>query len=110
MTLSFMDARLPTGIWLTSVMWGLVVENGFKEYHTFALLPHFLNNEAMSTSNAEEFVVRAKNVYAVMSQKSSEAESYGLSWANRSALAKDEDCVEALLLAMRSEKKANQEN
>lgn len=90
------QSRLPNGVWLGSA----VVTTPFEsetEYSFTALLPTFRDDGTAETSPSHVVVVRAQGLRAVASVNAVPPGECGPAWADRTALARDEDLLAALV-------------
>jgi hypothetical protein len=96
MTLELLDSRVPNGIWITSGIEVTEVSERFRDYSFLALLPTHAPDDTLVGRASRSVTIRAMNLVGVASRASTAArESGGLGWAQRVALARDEDFVEA---------------
>ena len=96
-TIPMLEARLPTGIWLTSSLQVGPDERGFRVFSCNALLPVFDGNSLRSTGVPSPLAVRARAVLGLASRDSRIGEEYGLGFESRQALCSDRDMLNSLL-------------
>jgi hypothetical protein len=95
-TWSLLDARLPTGVWLTSAIWSLSAKNGLFDYHVHALLSQLNDDDTVKERTAQKVIIRAQGVRAVISKNSAKAELFGLAWSDRASLVTDQEFIDLL--------------
>jgi hypothetical protein len=92
----FAGARLPNGCWLTSRITCVAVDAKFREYRFLALLPRFSGDDVIVGVPSQEVMIRSMGMVGIASEETSPPTAYGLPWAERISLARDEEMVVAL--------------
>lgn len=95
-TIPVQAARLPNGIWVTSVMSADAGTDGFRAYSAAALLPVFDGNVPRGDTSSGTVVVRAQSLVGVASSQTAAAGDHGLSHESRTGLATDLDMASVL--------------
>ena len=95
-TITMLDARLPTGIRLTSSMEIGIRANEFQLFSCMALLPVFDGNVLRREQTAARMSIRAQGVTGIVSRSADRGSLYGLSLLARNALATDADLLSVL--------------
>ena len=97
-SLPLSNARLPTGIWITSEMWveESTVDKSFRKASFRVLIAEGILSESTKNIAPKEVVIVAKEIVGVMSVDSCLGEETGLTWNDRTALASDADLRELL--------------
>jgi hypothetical protein len=95
-TTTLEDARVPNGIWIASDIEITEVSPKVNDYSFLALLPKHAADDSLVGRASRNITIRARNLAGVASNATTPArEIGGLGWAERNALARDEDLVEA---------------
>jgi hypothetical protein len=89
-------ARLPNGIWVTSVMNAESGTDGFRTYSAAALLPVFDENVPRGDGLSATVVIRAQGLLGVVSSRTAVAGDHGLSFEARTGLSTDMDMASTL--------------
>lgn len=94
------NARLPTGIWMTSEMGvsELPKKAGFQQVQFVALFPEGMADGATKENPAKDVVIVAKHVSGVISCDACAPGETGLTWESRSRLADDTELLGSLRL------------
>lgn len=95
-TMAIQDARLPTGIWLTSSLDEIPDNDGFRIFSCQALLPVFDGNTLRPIGAASTISIRAQDVFGVVSRGSDIPGEYGLLLESRQRLCADHQMLAAL--------------
>jgi hypothetical protein len=95
-TLPVYNARLPSGIWLTSDLVASDIVHGSRHYTCQALLPQFDGNALREGRSSDEVVISAQALVGLASTRSTTPTEYGLSRAARIELCSDEDLLRVL--------------
>lgn len=95
-TLAMREARVPTGIWLTSSLEARPDEGAFQVFSCHALLPVFDGTTPRFTEDASTLLVRAHAVLGVVSRGSQLPGELGLTYESRQALCPDRELRSAL--------------
>lgn len=90
-TIPMLDARLPTGIRLTSSMEVGIRTDDFQVFSCWALLPVFDGNVLRRDQTSAKVSIRAQGVTGIVSRSADRGSLYGLSFLARNALATDTD-------------------
>jgi hypothetical protein len=97
MTIAIQEARLPTGIWLTSSLEELPDDDGFRIFSCQALLPVFYGNTVRPTGTSSTLSIRAQNLLGVVSQGSDIPGEHGLGFESRQRLCDDQEMLSSVV-------------
>lgn len=95
-TVAIKEARVPTGIWLTSSLEQTSDEKGYSVFSCHALLPVLDGDSPSSTLS-----IRAQGIFGLVSRGSCRPGEYGLSFEARQSLCSDAELLSALLRGLR---------
>ena len=89
-SLSLSNARLPTGIWITSKMWvETLFDRGFRKASFRVLLIEGNSSEAAENNASKEVAIVCRKIVGVTSVDSCVGGELGLTWKDRTGLASD---------------------
>ncbi len=96
-TLELRETRIPNGLWISTGIDVSQVQAGFEDYGFLATLPTFAPDDTLVGRASRRVVIRATSLVGAASVGSTLAGALGvLEWAQRVALASDEELVQAL--------------
>lgn len=95
-TMLLRDARLPTGIWLTSSLVVRLDDEGYHLCSCSALFPVFDGDELQSVNTPSTLSIRARSVFGVVSSGFHAAGEVGLSYVERQSLSSDLEMLKVL--------------